>query len=163
MVRPDPFPKADCGREKCEAVAIGREEGCRGTCWQQHVNYTMFCKTCKEERERRLANGEEADPSFEYRGESSRGLHTRHEGHRKSGQAGFMHKHNIEMHGGDQTNEYVIRREKVDKDPIMRIIIRESLRIEEGERDENVVLLNSKDEHFGTQTVRAQFGRDMIL
>ena len=164
LVRPDPFPKKDCGREKCKAVVKGkeREEGCGGTCWQQHVNYTMYCKTCKEARERSLTNGSEEEPSYEYRGESSRGLCTRCEGHIKAGPAGFIHKHNEEKHEGDQGNEYLIMRERIDKDP-MRRVIRESIRIESAQRDEKIVLLNSKDEHFGTQTIRAQFGRDGIV
>ena len=52
---------------------------------------------------------------------------------------GFMLKHILEKHGGDMKNEFMIKREKVDKDP-MRRILRESIRIENAERD--VFVLN---------------------
>ena len=45
----------------------------------------------------------------------------------------------------------------------MRRIIRESIRIEKAQSDPNIVLMNSKDEHFGTQNIRAHFGSQIIL
>ena len=72
---------------------------------------------------------------------------------------GYMFRHDMEKHGGDTTNEFVIKREKIDKD-VMRRVVRESLRIEKAEKDSSVVLMNSKEEHFGTVTVRSSFGID---
>ena len=45
----------------------------------------------------------------------------------------------------------------------MRRQLRESIRIESAAIDESIELLNSKEEHFGTQTVRAQFGRNVLI
>ena len=73
-----------------------------------------------------------------------------------------MHQHAVEKHDGQPGIEFVIKRERVDKDP-MRRQLRESIRIESAAIDESIELLNSKEEHFGTQTVRAQFGRNVII
>ena len=72
-----------------------------------------------------------------------------------------MYKHAVEKHGGDLDNEYVIKRERIDKDP-MRRILRESIRIDNTEKERTKVLMNSKEEHFGTQTIRANFSRDRM-
>ena len=71
-----------------------------------------------------------------------------------------MHKHEIENHRGARQIEYLIKREKVDKDP-MRRILRESIRIESAVKNRAIKLMNTKEEHFGIQTVRAKFGRDI--
>ena len=157
LVRPDPFPKEECGRAQCRTVVEGLEGGCRGTCWQQHVNYSIYCRKCEREREQ----GGNTDKSYVYVGESSRGCYKRFEGHRKSKHNGFMYKHAIEKHGGDLENDFVIKRERVDKDP-MRRILRESIKIDNIEKDNNKLLMNSKEEHFGTQTIRANFSRDRL-
>ena len=70
-----------------------------------------------------------------------------------------MHKHNTEKHHGDTNNKFRIKREKIDQDPIRRIL-RESIRIEKAEKDKSKIVMNSKDEHFGVQTVRGTFGTD---
>ena len=54
-------------------------------------------------------------------------------------------------------NEFKVQRERID--PIRRIL-RESLRTEGAGKDESKVLMNSKEEHFGVQTVRGTFGTD---
>ena len=187
LIKPDPFPRTKCGRASCKTVVDTATEECRGTCWQQHVNYTIFCKRCEEEKSKE--NNAEDKKSYVYIGESSRGCFTRFEGHIKKSKSkekdkdkekekgftkkskskekdkdkekeeGFMLKHILEKHGGDMTNEFLIKREKVDKDP-MRRILRESIRIEHAERDNTKVIMNSKEEHFGTQTIRANFSKD---
>ena len=73
-----------------------------------------------------------------------------------------MYKHNKQKYGSDPAIEYLIVREKIDKDPMSRVV-RESIRIENAQKDKNIVLLNSKEEHFGTQTIRANFGRDGVM
>ena len=155
LVRSDPFPVGDCNREGCKTVVKGVERGCKGTCWQQHVNYTIVCKECEIERREGVKN-----VRYEYRGESSRGCYKRFESHLRAGQNGFMHKHEIENHRGARQIEYLIKREKVDKDP-MRRILRESIRIESAVKNRAIKLMNTKEEHFGIQTVRAKFGRDI--
>ena len=111
------------------------------------------------ERRRNAENGSRSNVRYEYRGESSRGCYKRFEGHLKAGQNGFMHKHENENHGGNREIEYVIKRERVDKDP-MRRVLRESIRIESAANDRSIKLMNTKEEHFGVQTVRTHFGRD---
>ena len=80
----------------------------------------------------------------------------------RAGQGGFMHQHTTEKHDEQHGIKYIIKRERVDKDP-MRRQLRESIRIENDSKNELIELLNSKEEHFGTQTVRAQFSRNIIL
>ena len=113
-------------------------------------------------REQKIKDGEDPGVRYQYDGESSRGCYERFQGHVKTGQGGFMHQHTIEQHNGHPGIEFVIKREKIDKDP-MRRQLRESIRIESASRDESIELLNSKEEHFGTQTVRAQFGRNVLI
>ena len=56
-------------------------------------------------------------------------------------------------------NEYKIK-EKVDKDP-MRIIIRDSIRIEDVDRNDSKMRMNLKEK--GTQRVRVKFSKITIL
>ena len=162
LVRPDPFPAGNCGREGCKTIVKDIEGGCNGTCWQQHVNYTIKCKKCEMERKKDEENGLGPGVRYEYRGESSRGCFKRYNSHIRAGENGFMSKHEREKHEGQQGIEYIIKREKIDKDP-MRRILRESIRIESAAKDRSVKLMNTKEEHFGVQTVRAQFSRDYNL
>ena len=126
------------------------------------MNYTIYCKKCEETREKNKERGNEEGVKHEYRGESSRGCYTRFESHKNAGKKGFMYKHNTEEHGGDPENEYIIKREKIDKDP-MRRVLRESIRIEKAEKDKSIILMNSGEERFGTRTVRVQFARDRTI
>jgi hypothetical protein len=156
LVKPDPFAKESCGRPDCRTVTKGAQGPCRGTCWQQHVNYTVICKTCADEAKK--GNGKKVM----YIGESSRGCYTRFRKEEMKNNPtvkGYMYEHSEEKHGGNQQNEYVIQRETIDKD-VMRRIVRESIRIEEAEEDPSIELLNGKEEHFGVVTVRANFGMD---
>ena len=99
-----------------------------------------------------------------YIGETSRGCYIRYlqeKAQCNPRAAGFMWKHVEEKHNGDRATEFAIRRERIDPDP-MRRVIRESLRIEKVEKDPSVILMNTKEEHFGTQTVRSSFGTDWL-
>ena len=58
-----------------------------------------------------------------------------------------------------KTYEFRIKRHKIDKDPIRRII-RESVRIERVVKDNSVIVMNIKEEHFGVQTVRGSFNSE---
>ena len=70
-----------------------------------------------------------------------------------------MYKHIMEKHEGNIRNEFKIKRHRIDKDPIRRII-RESVRIERAVKDNSIIVMNSKDEHFGVQTVRGSFNSE---
>ena len=70
-----------------------------------------------------------------------------------------MYTHVAEKHEGDLSNEFKIQRHSIDGDPLRRIL-REGLRIEEAKKDRSKVVMNSKSEHFGPQTVRGTYGTD---
>ena len=158
LVRPDPFPRVDCSRADCQTVTSrrGRPGQCKNTCWQQHINYTVTCVACDKDAER--GQGER----YVYIGESSRGCHTRFKQEREDcnpKDKGFMYTHAVEKHGGDLNNEFKIQRHCIDRDPLRRVL-REGLRIEEARKDRSKVVMNSKSEHFGPQTVRGTYGTD---
>ena len=73
-----------------------------------------------------------------------------------------MYKHVEECHRGDQSIEFVMRRECVNQDPVRRVVM-EALRIEKAMRDPSIVVLNSREEHYGTQVVRSRFGIEWIM
>ena len=159
LVRPDPFPMETCGRNDCQTVTGRNETGqCKNTCWQQHINYTVFCTACKEEYER--GSGQK----YEYIEESSRGCYTRYKQELSEYTPkikGFMYKHAADKHEGSTQVEFKIKRENIDKDP-MRRILRESIRIEREKKNKSKILMNSRDEHFGVQTVRGTFGNEWV-
>ena len=100
-----------------------------------------------------------------YIGETSRGCNTRFQRELKRlnpnpKDKGYMLEHIEKEHGGNTNKEdFVIKRHSVDKD-VMRRIVRESIRIEANEKDPSIKLMNRKEEHFGTVTVRSSFGID---
>ena len=157
LIKPDPFARDTCGRPECRTVTKGTKGPCKGTCWQQQVNYTVICKKCEEKAEKG-----EGKRSL-YMGESSRGCNTRFQRElRKINPKanGYMHEHIEKKHDGNlNKEEFVINRHSVDKD-VMRRIVRESIRIEAAEKDPSITLMNRKEEHFGTVTVRSNFGID---
>ena len=157
LIKPDPFAGDTCGRRECRTVTKGTKGPCRGTCWQQHVNYTVICKKCEERAEKG-----EGKRSL-YIGESSRGCNTRFQRELRKvnpKDKGYMQEHIEKEHGGNANKEdFVIKRHSVDKD-VMRRIVRESIRIETNEKDPTIKLMNRKEEHFGTVTVRSNFGID---
>jgi len=61
LVRQDPFPKTNCGRERCPIGLV-----CKERCFQGHVNYEIVCVECDESRE-------EIGKKYIYIGETSRG------------------------------------------------------------------------------------------
>ena len=160
LLRPDPFPASTCGRTECKTKVKGVAGECKGTCWQNHVNYTVMCKKCEEDRIQR--SNTNSDKKHIYLGETSRGCFTRFSDEKKACRPktkNFMYQHVIEKHEGDIGNEFVIKRENIDKDP-MRRVIRESVRIRRAEEDESIILMNTKEEHFGVQTIRGNFSKD---
>ena len=70
-----------------------------------------------------------------------------------------MFKHAVEAHGGREDLKFYIVREKIDKDP-MRRILRESIRIREKEMMENVQLMNTEEEFHSLKTIRTEFSRN---
>ena len=97
-----------------------------------------------------------------YIGESSRGCHTRFKqelDEYNPKDKGFMYMHALEEHGGSREVAFKIQRHSIDSDP-MRRILREGLRIERARKDGTKVVMNSKNEHFGPQTVRGTYGTD---
>ena len=157
LVRPDPFPTEDCGRITCQTVCGDIHGRCKNTCWQNHVNYTVYCKECETQ-------GANDCKRHIYVGESSRGCHTRFLQEKKQCNPsiqGFMWNHVVEHHGGDTRTEFVVRRECIDSDPLRRVV-REAVRIEKYMKDPSVVLMNGKEEHFGPQMVRPSFGMDWM-
>ena len=159
LIKSDPFPMLTCNREECHTVVgkNGEIGQCSNTCWQQHVNYTVTCKICEEE------SIKESDrKNYIYIGETSRGCYTRFNQEKNEcihQSKGFMYKHIMEKHEGNIRNEFKIKRHRIDKDPIRRII-RESVRIERAVKDNSIIVMNSKDEHFGVQTVRGSFNSE---
>ena len=159
LVRPDPFPRPECNRADCQTVTSGkrgRQEQCKNTCWQQHVNYTVTCVKCNEKAEK----GE--GKQHVYIGESSRGCHTRFKqelDEYNPKDKGFMYMHALKEHGGSREVAFKIQRHSIDSDP-MRRILREGIRIERARKDGTKVVMNSKNEHFGPQTVRGTYGTD---
>ena len=73
-----------------------------------------------------------------------------------------MYKHAEECHGGDQSIEFVMRRECVNKDPVRRVVM-EALRIERAVGDPSIVIMNSREEHYGPQMVRSKFGTEWLM
>ena len=73
-----------------------------------------------------------------------------------------MYTQVIDMHEGNIWNKFKIQRHRIDKDPIRIIIIRESIRIERALRDDSLVVMNTKNEHFGVQTVRSTFNSEWL-
>ena len=71
---------------------------------------------------------------------------------------GFMYKHAMEHHDGNMQLKFSMKRVNVDRDPLRRVL-RESVRINEYMKDENVELLNSKEEYFGLKTIRTEFSQ----
>ena len=159
LVKPDPFPSLSCGRPTCKTITNRNLDGaCNNTCWQNHVNYTVICKECEQNRRKE-------DKKFVYIGESSRGCHTRYLQEREEynqEKKGFMYKHAEECHGGDQSIEFVMRRECVNKDPVRRVVM-EALRIERAVGDPSIVIMNSREEHYGPQMVRSKFGTEWLM
>ena len=153
MVRPDPFPAESCGRQQCRTVKKAIDGKCENTCWQQHTNYSVFCKSCEERRG-------EGEKKHVYIGESSRGCYSRFNQEKEEydlQKGGFMYKHAQACHEGSKDVEFIIKRESIDKDP-MRRIIRESVRIEKALTDKSIEMMNTREEHFGPQTVRSRYG-----
>ena len=72
-----------------------------------------------------------------------------------------MYTHVEECHRGDQSIEFVMRRECVNQDPVRRVVM-EALRIEKAMRDPSIVVMNSREEHYGPQVVRSRFGIVMV-
>ena len=156
LVRLDPFPKDTCSRSDCSTTSKGNDRtGCRETCFQGNVNYSITCDTCERQRKE--------DPScvlYIYIGETARGCYERFKGHLESyrQKKGFMWKHAEEAHNGSMNLKFSIKREAVDPEP-MRRIIRESIRINDMEWRSDVKLMNTKEEFFGVKTVRATFSQ----
>ena len=65
------------------------------------------------------------------------------------------------MHEGNFKNEFKIKRHRIDKDPIRRIISK-IIRIERAVRNKSVVVIYTKDEHSGVQTVRGTFNSECL-
>ena len=130
-------------------------KGCFETGYQGNVNYTITCDTCEEERKQGKTNILRL-----YAGETSRGCHERFKGHDAQYRAktGFMYKHAMEHHDGNMQLKFSMNRVCVDRDPLRRVM-RESVRINEYMKDENVELLNSKEEYFGLKTIRTEFSQ----
>lgn len=153
IARPDPFTRESCGRLDCNTGEVPGE--CRERCYQDNVNYSMMCVECERERSESGGNMKRNV----YIGESSRGCYVRFKGHEseyRGGKGGVMMNHARDKHDENRKLEFIIKREKVDKDP-MRRILRESIRINKAEEDETINLMNSKDEYFGVKTIRSMF------
>ena len=141
-----------------------KNKACRERCYQKHINYTILCARCEEEREKaKRGDAEQANipPKYVYYGETSRGAYIRFEQHMASLRAkvGSLWEHVAKYHHGDTGTGFIMEVHATDTDP-MRRIIRESVRIEEGRTDESVELLNSKDEYYGVQTVQIHFTQE---
>ena len=167
LMRADPFPRDRCFRRDCPVVSRGTGE-CRETCFQGHATYVARCKECADKRKSAVAAraGNEKIPLDEvYIGETSRGLYVRHSTHQEKYRAlkasGFMHRHAEEKHEGSKETKYVFERTSSDRDP-MRRIIRESIQIVKASEDENLLLMNSKDEYFGVQVSKPVFSHDWL-
>ena len=182
LMRSDPFPRQRCQRADCP---VGTEdEGCKDACFQNHVNYTIMCVRCENSRREwkeqathpndNAVSNSEADnsppPRCIYCGEYSRGCYVRFGQHiaKYKQRKNFMWRHVEEYHGGvmgpDPHKDFFMKLEAIDVDPIRRIL-RESVRIcqcrdeasKEKSKDDNVVLMNGKDEFFGVKLVQPNF------
>ena len=170
LVRPDPFPRKTCGREKCPITTDDKE--CRERCFQGHVNYRIKCIKC--EKARLLSMVTDPDrrdhpPEFAYHGETSRGCYTRYSQHKEDykRKEGILWEHAQEHHDGEQNNIYSMTQESIDKDP-MRRVVRESVKItatraierKRKRKSGQFVLMNRKNEWFGVQTVGQHFTQE---
>ena len=157
LVRPDPFPKSSCGRSECRTISKrrGQNEGCFETCFQGHVNYTITCDACEDERK-----SGRSDVVRVYVGETARGCYERYKGHESQYKAktGFMFKHAVEHHGGEMGLSFSVNRECVDRDPLRRVL-RESVRINEMMKRKKTELLNTREEYFGIKSIRTEFSQ----
>ena len=178
LMRSDPFPRPSCHRTDCP-MSFG-DQGCKDSCFQDHVNYTIMCTRCeKARREWEVQAESESDavprdqvppPKFMYCGESCRGCYKRFGEHIDlyKSKKNFMWQHVEEVHAGvvgeDPHKDFFMKRVAVDPDPIRRIL-RESARIcrlrqEETEGASNIHLMNGKDEFFGVKIVQPAFVQD---
>ena len=145
-MRPDPFPRIDCGRETCP-LTFG-DQVCREKCYQCNVNYSIFCAPCRTkardpgagsvEPVRVDQGGGASQPEhqaeFIYIGESSRGCYQRFSGHIQD--SAWMNDHMIEHHEFQKGNIPAVEKRKmfgmeihkVDKD-VFRRVLREAVRI----------------------------------
>ena len=157
LIRPDPVRKERCTRSDCRTIVKGTNgAGCRETCYQGNVNYEITCDLCEEKRVEDGSNIQHL-----YDGESSRGTYERLKGHldQYKSKKGFMWKHAEECHNGSMDLKFSIRRVASDPDP-MRRILRESIRITNGEEREDIKLMNTKEEFFGVKTIRSTFSQE---
>ena len=167
LMRSDPFPRPNCGREDCPLT--NEEKGCSERCYQCHCNYTITCRRCDEKVvSQRQNEGEQERVRYQYRGESSRGCFTRFNQHAEDYErgAGFMAQHTQEHHHGRKRSageDYSMERVSTDSESVRRVL-REAVGIrrvqdkeegvqfeyeEEGRRVQvpvTTVLMNSKEE-----------------
>ena len=154
LVRPDPFPRKNCPRPDCKTIKDKDHDSCYETCYQGNVNYIITCDTCENTKtDKEIKNI--------YIGETSRGCYERMKGHLEQyrGKKGFMFKHAVDHHNSAMDLKFSITRERIDKDPLRRII-RESVRINNSEFSETTNLMNTKEEFFGVKTIRATFSQE---
>ena len=126
MMRTDPFPRTECGREKCPLSSGG--EPCKERCFQGHVNYSVFCKRCDENvvnENRAGVNEEWSHERFQYIGESSRGCYTRFNQHAEEYKRcnNFMWQHVRDHHRGRKrsaTEDFSMKREGTDSESTRR-------------------------------------------
>jgi hypothetical protein len=175
LVRSDPFPQEQCGREDCP---LDRGTGCHCACYRSNLNYEFSCTRCdftirQEILDHRASHQSVTSPDTLrplYKGETSRSAYTRARAHYiayRTRKESWMWDHTLEQHGGDShgQQDYNMRVVGGDKD-VMRRLMRESVRIEHtlggkpepfyvdlgGGRDECVgvpcTLLNSKREFY---------------
>jgi hypothetical protein len=175
LVRSDPFPREQCGRQGCP---LDRGTGCHCACYNNNINYEFSCTRCDFTIQQEIQDHFDTHQSVTspntrrplYKGESSWSAFTRAKAHYtayRTQKDSWMWEHSMEHHGGETNGQqdYTMRVVGADRD-VMRRLMRESVRIEHtldgklepfnidlgGERDECVgvhcALLNSKREFY---------------
>ena len=152
----DPFPRQRCHRANC-VPDNSKEGGVKGQCYASNCNYLFKCRRCEVELADKLQNwtGPECGNLKRevYRGETSRPLYTRAQGHLTKYRAknNFMWEHTRDHHGGvlgpnNGQDDYVMEMESKQKTSFARQV-RESILIKRNKegKDKDVVDIDNSD------------------
>ena len=160
-MKPDPFPREKCHRDLCP-ITRG-DKGCRDTCFQGNVNYTIECARCQNQYEEDESG---LNKRYVYFGETSRGGFVRFPQHISNYLAhkNFMWEHVNAVHNGvisaDPYADFFMVRHALDGDPTRRVL-RESVRIScLRSQNSDIVSMNGKHEWFGVRIVQPSFTQE---
>ena len=176
LVRSNPFPREECGREDCGMCA---QKASKGMCYKSNVGYSYVCNRCEFARNQQMERGatDEQTTAYKYIGETGRTPYTRHLWHmskyrskyrnqdnRQPSQeeeeevgGTFMWSHARDHHGGslgpdEGAKDFKMEFEGSFRDPMSRQVD-EAVRM----RLCGCELMNGKGEYYQPKTVQTIF------